>query len=336
MSQGSLYLITAFYEDDSTYPNIRGVNRQQRVHIYWENVCVMLATAVWYGVLPSGTQLIIFTNSVPPTVIGRQLESLGVSIRETRFTFQPPGGYWGTFSGAFYLVDAMRVLAQEAGDRDTLLFLDPDCVVVSSLLPLIEEVRRTGVVAYPTQMLPEDVANGMSQTALQRLGRELDGQDLPLRYYGGELYGLDGRSLKHVSRLCSAVWPQSLERFREGRDKFNTEEHLLSYALSRAGVAVSSAEGYIRRIWTAATHNTTQPDDLKLTIWHLPAEKKRGMRQLYKLFSKSQRHMRVELFRPRAARLLGLRPSPQRRVHDQVIRTAKRFLQANFRQGYSR
>jgi hypothetical protein len=42
-----------------------------------------------------------------------------------------------------------------------------------------------------------------------------------------------------------------------------------------------SANDVIRRIWTNFEDQNTVPDDARLSIWHVPAEKKYGIRRLW-------------------------------------------------------
>ena len=51
------------------------------------------------------------------------------------------------------------------------------------------------------------------------------------------------------------------------------------YALE--GIASGTANRFIRRMWTTFRHNNLVPGDRDLAIWHLPAEKRTGLADLF-------------------------------------------------------
>jgi hypothetical protein len=70
-----------------------------------------------------------------------------------------------------------------------------------------------------------------------------------------------------------------MQRFIGGATGFTTEEHIFSYALRRVG-SVVCLRGDIERIWTARTWRRVPPNVEDLVLWHLPAEKGRGLARL--------------------------------------------------------
>lgn len=61
---------------------------------------------------------------------------------------------------------------------------------------------------------------------------------------------------------------------------FIEEAHLLSLVYSELGVPFGNANDSVKRIWTQVLHhNNRASTDLNLVCWHLPAEKRFGIRR---------------------------------------------------------
>jgi len=78
------------------------------------------------------------------------------------------------------------------------------------------------------------------------------------------------------------VWALSMERFSNRQRKFNEEAQMLSYVYYKLGYEAKTANPFIKRMWTHlyGAHNAG-PEDLSLTVWHLPIEKKLGLSRLF-------------------------------------------------------
>jgi hypothetical protein len=72
-----------------------------------------------------------------------------------------------------------------------------------------------------------------------------------------------------------------MERHRDGRPKFNEEAHALSFIYDTLGYRHGTADAFIRRMWTAFDWYDVRPSDLELSVWHLPSEKRYGIRRLF-------------------------------------------------------
>ena len=80
-----------------------------------------------------------------------------------------------------------------------------------------------------------------------------------------------------------SLWAECLRRAAEGLPKLNEEAHFLSFLYGKLGYRGGTANEFIRRIWTQLRRHNACHEDMELSIWHVPAEKRYGLRDLYKL-----------------------------------------------------
>lgn len=110
----------------------------------------------------------------------------------------------------------------------------------------------------------------------------------PPRYFGAEFIGGTGDNIKKLWEEIDEIWNISLERFAQGKSKFNTEEQMLSYIYNKQGYTPGTANPYLERIWTAAQFYTANQSNFQLDVWHLPAEKANGIKRLFMQVSHPQ------------------------------------------------
>lgn len=66
------------------------------------------------------------------------------------------------------------------------------------------------------------------------------------------------------------VWNSALKKWSSGLPYFTTEEHMMSFALSK--IKVYHARKEVKRNWTAHSYRTVDGTEDSLFLWHLPAE----------------------------------------------------------------
>src|SRR5690606_12227418 len=72
---------------------------------------------------------------------------------------------------------------------------------------------------------------------------------------------------------------------KEGLPKFNEEAHILSYLYYKNNFNGGGGNLFIKRIWTNPVFmRNVDKSDVFLSIWHLPAEKTIGFKQLFNFF----------------------------------------------------
>lgn len=273
-----MIVAAAFYRDLSTYPNIGRTSVEERFAAYWRCLATLTLSTRFFG--RSHDRILIFTNDTPPNTIQPQLDAAGVELIELPFGYAPPEGFYGSFGGAFYLLDALDWAAETLREDETILFLDPDCVVTGPLNPVAEAVSSSGLLLYDTSYGERHVANGHSRASIAALADRFPGdashRRLP-RWIGGEFIGGTGAGMRALHAAAQQIWNTNLDLFKEGEEKLNTEEQVLSMACFRYPLLYDTAnEGFVSRIWTASRHRRHSAADLANTVWHLPAEKSHG------------------------------------------------------------
>lgn len=216
----------------------------------------------------------LITNDDPPPSHARELDALDVEVRRAPFNHRPPLGFAEVFAASLYMLDALDVKQ----DSEITMFLDPDVLCTRSLQAMLDRLEGfTG--ALPLEYAVDRNINGLTRREAGVLHGLLGEAEAPPIHYGGECYVVPA-AVSHVLRTRSEdAWRVALNRFAEGNSRFTTEEHILSYALR--GVPVASLEPDVRRVWTAARHRNVNGKEQDLSLWHLPAEKDRGFRELY-------------------------------------------------------
>jgi hypothetical protein len=279
------------------------------------------------------TTLELVTTSDPGPRLAERLKALDVAIRLTTFAHRPPPGFYPTFNASLFSIDALSALARQYSAEDRIVLLDPDVICTRSIDPLFASIQPTGFVAYDTHFPADHVSQGLSAVDARELHQRLDPSLLAVpRHYGGELYGFRPPSWHSIAEKVDDAWSFSLAQWQRGLPRFVTEEHLLNYALRHT--QIRSAEEFIRRIWTAPTHRTVRARDLLLPIWHLPAEKHRGLAQLHKQARTADSwfwQAPATVWQQQAARAFGIpRRRPARWTRDTVagaLRMAQRSNQ---------
>lgn len=251
-------------------PNLRVKRGDDPAQAYYRAMVVAFASVRRFN--PEAI-LWLITNETVSSPYREQLQKLGVDFKIQEFQHVPTTDFTKRFAASLYLIDSLQTLTQT-----TNILIDPDVLCIRSLHDLISQTSGAAGV-LPINYGADHVVNGLSR----RQAGELHGllgepQEAPI-HYGGEVFVLPLDLVPTIRNRCERAWEFAIQRNREGKSKFHTEEHILSFALR--GVGTVSIEPFVRRIWTA--HRLRQVSGLEneLTLWHLPAEKNRGFDRLY-------------------------------------------------------
>ncbi|WP_323986583.1 hypothetical protein [Microbacterium plantarum] len=272
------------------------------------------------------TDLVLVTNSTPSPRWISEFANIGVSVRFEPFDHLPPTGFSDRFLGSLYLLDALRL------DAEYLLLVDPDVLCVDTVAPLLMHHDAVSAISIPSP--PTVAINGLRPRDAQRILGRLDVDQYAAintpRHLGGELYGIPRSRIAEVRNRVEIAWSEALRAWAAGEPHFRTEEHVMTYAL--AGVPVHEASDHVRRIWTAHSHRTVYGDEDTLSIWHLPSEKDRGFKRLYKAAANPQSWFwqgERRTFVDTSARLLGVRRRhPLRLILDAVAHALRSLRSA--------
>lgn len=254
----------------SQNPNLRVRRGEDPAEPYMRAMTVAFASVRRWN---PDFELQLISNAAPEGNHLHRLDQLGVSYAEVPFAHRPPEGFTSRFEASLYMLDALRSLTAQST-----VLIDPDVLCMDSLHPLLNEL--SGSAAALDMCFPEsEDINGLTRTEAGQLHAELGEPSLAPAHYGGEMYVIPLAVAQQIIDRCESAWQLSLRRHAQGLSKFTTEEHILSYALR--GVPVKNLDRYIRRIWTSYRYRQVYGTEGELALWHLPAEKDRGFRELY-------------------------------------------------------
>ncbi|MGZ8216725.1 hypothetical protein [Methylomagnum sp.] len=278
---------------------------------------------------------ILFVNKAPPDFIdgidiARLIRAFRIEVVILdRFT-RPPKDTFTAWNTQFIVLDVIDWLADHTAVDDAVLILDGDCVFQRPIgAEFLADLDREGALLYSLDYSPEHSINGLSRRQLADLSQDYDAS-LKLTefvYNGGEFICVMGRELRRIGSRARAAYHISLDRAARGLPKFCEEAHLLSHVYHALGYRTHTGNAYIKRIWTnRGVYSNVDGTELGLTIWHLPAEKKRGFITLFRSLEKMDGSFQVT--RRDTASVLGIKPTLGRMIEDYgfwVFKTLKKL-----------
>ena len=271
---------------ESSYPQVGGTSSSSAFQdTYWRCIVLFFASSVRHN--PDAMHRLFTTVANVPDIgdfsTSEFLKSLNVEVVQVPFTYLPPPGYYGSWRNQFYILDIIKYLDHQCAPDEQYVILDSDCVFTGSVQPLSAALSRTGLLALDLNMPPDRNINGITQRDMTQIFEEL-GQPCAsesARYYGGEIFAATSEAVHQLAGEVDPLWEIGLARFKAGKLKFNEEAHFLSYLYAKLGYAGATANPYIARIWTGLKYHNTSPKNFDLMIWHVPAEKKHGIKRLF-------------------------------------------------------
>ena len=270
-------------EDESFYSQTGGISSTAEFQdVYWRSLAVSLATC---RQLNPYVKLAVYTNKPGlPIIDGVALDDLfadlAVDLRVLPWCRRPPRSLptWGC---VLFQLDVLEDLACRKTD---VVFLDVDTVWLRSVDQLLDAIPAHPLITYDLRTGIDDPYNGLTPrqiaAILRRYIPEFDQE--AVRYTGGEFLTASADAMRVVAGCIAALWPAVQADLSAGRPTFTREEHYLSavYAVTLGANDIGNA--FIRRIWTNYGLYGARPDDLGLTIWHLPSEKRFGFRWAFR------------------------------------------------------
>lgn len=283
------HICTWFYAElpgeESYYPQVGGISSSPQFQsIYLRCVVNFFATSLRQN---PDTQHIVFTNLESLPHIGSFdtmafLHAKGIQLITLPLTYQTPIGFHGQWRNQFYIFDLIKYLTATATDEDNYFILDSDCVWIKPVSYVLPDLEHYGLLTYDLKGR-ENIE--VSEEDLKEIYTELDNKPMiraPI-YFGGEWFAAKGKDIKKVADEVDSVWQYGLHRFEQNQPKLIEEAYALSYIYHRLGYTAGSANPHIKRMWTAGKYIPTNVSnqDYHLTLWHLPDEKKSGLRELF-------------------------------------------------------
>lgn len=280
-------ICTWFVADDAAtgtfFPQIQARSDSvQSQAIYWRCTACFYASSI--AVNP-GRRHVFYTNIAVPHVdghdVGAMLERWGVEIVTLPITYRLPSGSVETWGNQFYIFDVLRHFAQ-CGGSSRLIVLDSDCIWVRPVARMEDAIDTFGALTYELddEEHPQGEAiNGLSREGMARFLAANGGpQSSSTPYFGGEIFAGTHQQVASLVDALGPIWEQVMA---QAPDAPREEAHLLSILYALAVYERGTANRFIRRMWTTFKHNNLTQRDRDLTIWHLPAEKKTGFRELF-------------------------------------------------------
>jgi hypothetical protein len=289
-NSGSVYIVTGMCCDEegqeSKYPQGSDAksSSEKFQSVYWRCVAVYFASSFRNN---PNAQHILFTNAdripnIENFNTAEFFDKIGVKVEQIPFTYQPPMEYYHAFRSTFFKFDIIKYLKNNSIASDRCIALDSDCVWIKSVDRTLADIEKNGLVTYDLYEPADKKISGLSRQEMQKIYEELGYKiDDPPKYFGAEFIVGSGKHMKILSDEVDSIWETCLQRYAEGKSKFNTEEQMLSYIYNKLGYARSTGNTYFNRVWTSPLIYTATEADLKMDVWHLPAEKGYGIKRLF-------------------------------------------------------
>lgn len=279
-------LATGFVVDTpdqgTTFPSAGGNSANPKVQaVYWRCLVALFASA---RITNPQQRLALFCNVRPPVVDGVDLAEVltryGVELHLVPLTARLPEGRLASWGNVLYFFDILTALESEPDDLRFAL-VDSDVLVTASLAPLWALLDSAEFAGYVVETGEDEPVNGMTRRSMADAAAGLSGRLVaPLPHFGGELFATTIGAWKRNRALFDTM----LEQSTQGRGPAAgvlTEEHIFSIAFALLDQPAADAQSVIKRIWTSPRHNTARSGDEFLPIWHLPAEKRYGLKDLF-------------------------------------------------------
>lgn len=321
---------TWYYEQDSReggeYAQVRGDSSSEGFRdVYRRCVGVFFATA---RAANESASLRLYLNrpwdpdasEVARTVHG-QLGALGVELHVVPYAFAPPKAWPNAWRNQFFVFDVLADLASRTSPSDLVLVLDSDVIWSGSpsTEAMWEALDRQGVLTLDVGYSPGININGITREQLSSIASRYRGKpfDRLLSYYGGEFIALRGDINHAVTAKSRQVWSRVVHDFQAGEQTFPEEAHMYSCLVAMLEVPTPvGGNAFVKRIWTqVGKYRDVEAEDAHLPLWHLPAEKRYGLRRVFRRIDQDGRLKSIGV--SRLARSLGI-PSnwPLKAVKD--------------------
>lgn len=284
------YVCTGFHcdskEEANRYPQVGSDSSDAEFQlVYWRCVVTFFATSIRNN---ANSRHIFFTNKREIPDIGgfetaRFFEENEIEVVTLPYTCKIPRNNYNCWGGTFFLFDMLKHISENAVEDDIYIILDPDCVFINSVDRIVDLISRYDVLTYDLGYSPEWDMNGLTRLDIKEICEEIDGRTLsePPRNYGGEWVGAKVKVIRDIVRIFDETRSIIDERVRCGKKSFNTEEHFLNYIYQKLEYPLKPVNPYIRRLWTVPEAKNIRGDEFSLDIWHVPGEKRSGIKALF-------------------------------------------------------
>ena len=287
------YVITWFYSENSSeygiYPQVHGESSSQNFQIVYKKCILTFFTSAVHA--NQGSKFLLYTNKMESEIfktkterrILRKIKALGVEIRTINYTFKPPEKQ-RLWRNQFFILDILSDLSSKLENDDLVAILDSDVVWSGSpnTTNFWNELKIIGSLNMQPIASRDENINGYSQNQLHFLANifNLECSDC-IEYCGGEFITFNYNFLNQCVEMSKVLFPKYIKELALSNIDFIEEAHFLSLIFDTWNVPTGVGNKYIRRIWTNDWKYTNREEhDETLVMWHLPAEKKYGLKRL--------------------------------------------------------
>jgi len=283
------------YDDCSKYPQLMQNKSNQRLFTYLKCTAVFFASSIRNN---PNSRHILFTNLEKLPKIGKfDIEKLffdlGVEIKFLPFTYRPPKKFSKNFTAAYYKLDIFRYLAKNTKEEEISMFFDSDCVWINSADKIIKEITKNRFQLYDCESSPPPNKKnlGTSRKDLLEIYKFIDinfPNKLPI-YIGGEFLSGTKKIFMELFLEFDKVFKKCIRnynkipKFSKDSGLFDGDEYIMNFVYNKLNyVKNKRADKFIKRIWTLPFFNNTSENDFDLSVWHVLAEKEKGLSRLFK------------------------------------------------------
>jgi len=307
MPHSPTLLATGFVSDlpgeGTIFPSAGGNSADPKIqNVYWRCIVALFASARYTNL---DQRLALFTNVTPPIVDGvdvaELLDRYRVELHYVPLSARLTPGTTSSWGNVLYFYDIMESLVDREDPDLRVAVVDSDVLVTRPIQPLFSLLDDHDFAGYIVRQTdPNDTVNGLSMRDMDRISRAYGatGGELAL-HFGGELF-----------MTTIAAWVSHRDLFRAMLDGaisktgpasgIITEEHIFSVAFAVLRGRVAYANHLIKRIWTSPRYSSVAPGDERLPLWHLPSEKRYGLRDIFDVLRRGGFPPKMDIYTFRA------------------------------------
>jgi hypothetical protein len=257
-------------------------------------------------------QRYLFINSHAESIITKdfrnQLENWNVKIVVLINHHIPPSKNGVKWRNQFFMLDIISYLSKF---ESNCIILDSD--VIATTNKEVEFTNQAEVIGYVVSQDPTETINGLQVRELSELYSLFTNthDKRKIKYLGGEFIALKGNIIKEFSKICELYYAKNLLMAQQGFLYCREEAHLFSLVSANFRLD-ETGDKWISRIWTQPWTFRSIPANWETLVFlHLPAEKKTGIKRVYKIIEKKRASESPEKIGETAIRLYGLLGIPK-------------------------
>jgi gamma-glutamylcyclotransferase (GGCT)/AIG2-like uncharacterized protein YtfP len=282
------YFVSWFYvesEGDYNYsPSTGGRSSSFQVQrLYWRMVYSLYKTAMITNREVIDGYIFLSNLKTLPTVDGIDFNQFfkdnNIEFISLELAHITPRDWSGAWRNQFYVYDVMNVLKEREG---SFIILDIDVVITGSLKQMYADIEQNGILPLTIEYRPDREVNGCSINDMRAIYEEVYGEKAPdLLYSGGEQYSVASYCIPEILKTFDEIDDVNRRRYEEHKVKLTDDAHYASLIYYRMKRQSNGASKYVKRMWNDLSCDQVVPEDYQLPIWHLPAEKRFGLQQIF-------------------------------------------------------